>query len=299
MVPDRPNNNPIDWAIPGKFDSFDAIIAVAGLVPMLEGEEGEAILSHEKGDRVQIGLPEHQVDRLKKLKATGHPLVVVLAGGSPVSIPEIHEIADAIIYMWYPGEQGGAALARLIFGDVSPSGKLPVTFPKSVEQLPPFDDYKMAGRTYRFMSEAPLYPFGFGLSYTSFSYSGVEAPDSLSAADLEAGSLTRVTVTVTNEGHAASAEVAQLYLRRPGSDPKRGLPFSALCAVSRAFIPAGKSVEVAFEVAARAFAVVQEDGGRRFGPGPVELVAGSCSPGERGIELGAPAPAVATIEVVA
>ncbi|MFW6212937.1 MAG: glycoside hydrolase family 3 C-terminal domain-containing protein, partial [Spirochaetota bacterium] len=230
MVPDRPNNNPIDWAIPGKFDNFDAIIAVAGLVPMLEGEEGEAILSGEKGDRVQIGLPEHQVDRLKKLKATGHPLVVVLAGGSPVAIPEIHELADAIIYMWYPGEQGGAALARLIFGDVSPSGKLPVTFPASVEQLPPFEDYRMAGRTYRFMSEKPLYPFGYGLSYTKFSYSGIDAPDSLAAGDLEAGKSVTVAVTITNEGHAASAEVAQLYLRRPGSDPSRGLPFASLCA---------------------------------------------------------------------
>jgi len=299
MVPDRPNNNPIDWAIPGKFDSFDAIIAVAGLVPMLEGEEGEAILSKEKGDRVQIGLPEHQVDRLKKLKATGHPLVVVLAGGSPVAIPEVHEIADAIIYMWYPGEQGGAALARLIFGDVSPSGKLPVTFPKSVDQLPPFDDYRMAGRTYRFMTEKPLYPFGFGLSYTSFSYANVQPPQSLSVSDLESGKSVTVKVNVANEGHASSAEVAQLYLRRPGGDPKRGLPVASLCAVSRAFIPAGKSIEVEFLVPARAFLSVAEDGSRRFATGEVELVAGSCSPGERGIELGAPAPAVANISVVA
>jgi len=291
MLPDRPNANPVDWGIPGKWDSFDAIIAVAGLVPMLEGEEGEAIMSEDRGDRTAIGLPEHQIERLRRLKQTGFPLIVVLAGGSPVAIPEVQEIADAILFMWYPGEQGGAALARLIFGDVSPSGKLPVTFPRSIEQLPDFEEYAMDGRTYRFMTEDPLYPFGFGLGYTSFAYSGIRVEEE----SLQAGAAARVSVTLTNTGSSASAEVVQCYI----TDLKASVrtPRASLCGIRRVFVPAGSSVDVTFEVPPAAMELVLEDGSRVIEPGRFRLTVGSCSPGARGVELGAPTPAEVEFEV--
>ncbi|HKJ84778.1 MAG TPA: glycoside hydrolase family 3 N-terminal domain-containing protein, partial [Spirochaetia bacterium] len=291
MMPDRPNANPVDWGIPGKWDSFDAIIAVAGLVPMLEGEEGEAILSAERGDRTSIGLPEHQIERLRKLKATGFPLIVVLAGGSPIEIAEVQEIADAIFFMWYPGEQGGAALARLIFGDVSPSAKLPVTFPRSVEQLPPFEDYAMDGRTYRFMTEDPLYPFGFGLTYTSFAYTGARVEKDV----VSAGETVRVSATLTNVGDTRSAEAVQCYI----SDLEGSVrtPIASLCGVQRVYVPSGSSVDVTFEIPPSAMELVQDDGSRRIEPGRFRLTIGSCAPGARGVELGAPEPAIVEFEV--
>ncbi|MFW5689450.1 MAG: glycoside hydrolase family 3 N-terminal domain-containing protein, partial [Spirochaetota bacterium] len=233
ITPDKPNANPVDWSIPGKWDSFDAIVAVAGLVPMLEGEEGEAILSAERGDRTAIGLPKHQIDWFRKLKATGMPLVVVLAGGSPIAMEEVHEIADAVLFMWYPGEQGGPALARLLYGDVAPSGKLPVTFPKSVDQLPDFSDYRMDGRTYRFMTEEPLYPFGFGLSYTSFAYSGIR----VASESVSTGDSAWVSATLTNEGTVGSAEVVQCYITDLEGSTRT--PISSLCGIQRFYVPAG------------------------------------------------------------
>ena len=294
MLAHQDNINPVDWSTPGKFDNFDAVIAVAGLVPMLEGEEGEAILSAERGDRSDIGLPPHQVERLKKIKAGGHPLIVVLTGGSPVAIEEIHEIADAVLFAWYPGEQGGPALARLLFGDVSPSGKLPVTFPKSVSQLPPYHDYSMAGRTYRYMEAEPLYPFGFGLSYTEFSYGNANGPTSVSLDDLSSG--VEISATVTNTGATSSAEAAQCYITN--LDASTRTPIASLCGVKRLFVPIGKSAEVTFSLDKRAFELVLDDGTRVIEPGRYRIQIGSCSPGERGIQLGAPQPAVVEVSVV-
>jgi beta-glucosidase len=289
-VADRENANPVDWGIPGKWDGFDAIVAVMGLVPMLEGEEGEAILSSERGDRTQIGLPAHQVDRIRKLKNTGMPLVVVLAGGSPVAIPEVEELADAILYMWYPGEQGGAALARLIFGDVSPSAKLPVTFPRSIDQLPAFDVYDMSQRTYRYMETDPLYPFGYGLTYTTLEYGEIEGP-----AVVRAGDSITVKVSVTNRGDTATAEVVQAYMSDLEGSSRT--PRASLCKVKRVFVPAGKQVEVELEVPSSAMALVLDDGTSVVEPGRFRLTVGSCSPGPRGVELGAPQPAVLEFEV--
>ena len=289
-IADRANENPVDWGIPGKFDAFDAIIAVMGLVPMLEGEEGEAILSSERGDRVQIGLPAHQVERLKKLKGTGMPLVVVLAGGAAVSIPEVHEIADAVLYMWYPGEQGGSALARIIFGDASPSGKLPITFPRSIDQLPAFDTYDMSRRTYRYMDSDPLYPFGYGLTYTNLEYGAISAPASVGA-----GESLSVSVPVTNRGETSVEEVVQLYLTDLEGSART--PLSSLCGMHRIPVAAGATATVNVTVPATAMELVLDDGSSVVEPGRFRLTVGSCSPGARGIELGAPAPAVHEFEV--
>ena len=172
---DRANLNAAGFR-PGRPNSVDITIAVLGTSPLMEGEEGESIASPTNGDRVDIGLPQSQLDFVKALRTAARKLIVVLVGGSAIAAPEVQEIADAVLFAWYPGQEGGHAVADVLFGDVSPSGRLPMTFPASVDQLPPFDDYRMAGRTYRYMTQEPLYPFGFGLSYSTFRYELVDAP---------------------------------------------------------------------------------------------------------------------------
>ena len=124
-----------------------------GISQLMEGEEGESIASPHLGDREDIGLPQNQIEFLKKIRNNAKKLVVVLTAGSAMAVPEVYEMADALLYAWYPGEQGGAAVADIIFGDEVPSGRLPVTFPKSVDDLPPYEDYSMTGRTYRYMEQ--------------------------------------------------------------------------------------------------------------------------------------------------
>jgi len=288
--PDRENANPVDWSIPGKFDQYDLCIAVMGLVPMLEGEEGEAILSAERGDRTDITLPKHQIEKLRRIKDAGLPLVVVLAGGSALAIPEVQELADSVLFMWYPGEQGGAAVARILFGTTSPSGKLPVTFPRSVEQLPAFDDYSMEGRTYRFMKSEPLYPFGFGLSYTTFVYGEASPPETI-----EAGDSVSVSATITNTGAIAGAEVVQCYITDEEASVR--VPRASLCGFKRVFLSPGEQSRVEFVIGPDAMAVVLEDGASSVEPGRFTVTIGGCSPGDRGRELGAPEPARVSIQV--
>ena len=137
--------------------------------------------------------------------------MVVLLGGSPLAIPDVHDLADAVVFAWYPGEEGGRALADVLFGDEAPSGRLPVTFPRSTDQLPPYEDYLMVGRTYRYLTEDPLYPFGFGLSFTTFAYGPVQ----LSKRAIGPGEGTIARVVVTNGGRVAAEEVVQLYVSGP------------------------------------------------------------------------------------
>ncbi|MDP3721298.1 MAG: glycoside hydrolase family 3 C-terminal domain-containing protein, partial [Anaerolineaceae bacterium] len=149
------------WA-PGMAQSADFAIVCGGSSSFIEGEEGESLLSPQNGDRESISLPTSQINYIKELSIAGAKIILVLTGGSPISLGEVEDIVDAIVFVWYPGMEGGNAVADVLFGDVSPSGKLPLTFPKSIEQLPAFDDYSMTGRTYRYMTEEPLFPFGFG-----------------------------------------------------------------------------------------------------------------------------------------
>ncbi len=205
QLPFQENINPIDWTT-GEAASADVCIAVMGISGLLEGEEGESLASATKGDKQDIRLPQAQIDFLKKIKANkqDNPLVVVLTGGSPIAIPEIYEIADAILYVWYPGEEGGTAVGDILFGDAVPSGRLPFTVPKSVDDLPPFEDYSMKGRTYKYMEKEPLFPFGFGLSYTTFEYSDLNISSENGKAKL--------SVTLKNSGNFDAEEVAQIYL---------------------------------------------------------------------------------------
>src|SRR5258705_6562790 len=160
------------------------------------------------GDRTDIALPADQDELIKEVQALGKPAVVVLLGGSALAVNWANENVPAILESWYPGEEGGNAVADVLFGDYNPGGRLPVTFYKSVDQLPPFTDYSMQGRTYRYFKGEPLYPFGFGLSYSNFKYDNLQ----ISAAKVKAGDAVTITALVENAGPLAGDEVAQLYV---------------------------------------------------------------------------------------
>nr|AGS53452.1 beta-glucosidase [uncultured bacterium contig00027] len=277
----------------GQAAPSDVIIAVMGLDGAIEGEEGDAIASDSNGDRAGIELPSWQIDFLDSvksyLKKTDKPLILVLTGGSPIAIPE--DIADAVIFAWYPGEQGGKAVADIIFGDVVPSGKLPVTFPASTQQLPPFEDYSIKGRTYRYMTEKPLYPFGFGLSYTSFRFDAIN----LSANAIAAGGSVKASVAVSNTGKYDADEVIQIYVKRDGRSEDE--PLFSLREFRRVFIPAGSSVTAEFNIASSAFETVNYSGESELLPGSYTIIAADASPVPVAVEKGAANPVSAKIKV--
>jgi beta-glucosidase len=278
------------WA-PGMAQSADITIVCAGLSSFLEGEEGESLLSPENGDRSSLSLPQSQVDYIKELSIHGARIVLVLTGGSPIALNEIEDMAEAILFVWYPGMEGGHAVADVLFGDASPSGKLPVTFPRSLEQLPPFADYGMTGRTYRYMTAEPLYPFGFGLSYSQFEYSDLR----LDKAVLARGESLHISLTLTNRGGVDSAEVAQVYL----SDLHAStiVPLHHLIGFERTMLKAGESRSLVFEVTPEMMSFYNDDGRLTLEPGHFRLEVGGCSPSGRGQELGAPMPVTAMFEV--
>jgi beta-glucosidase len=245
----------------------DLIVFAGGLTAKLEGEEMRvAAKGFAGGDRTSIDLPEPQEALLKRLHATGKPVVLVLMNGSALSVNWADKNLPAIVEAWYPGGNGGRAVAELIAGDFSPSGRLPVTFYKSADQLPAFGDYAMAGRTYRYFSGEPLYRFGHGLSYTRFAYSGAKAE----ARVVQAGAPARVTVRVTNTGSRDGHEVVQLYTSR--SLP--GAPIRSLAGFQRVFLKRGGSRVVEFTLAPESVSIVQQDGQRSIQPGPVSVWVG-------------------------
>jgi len=232
----------------------DVVIAVVGITSQLEGEEMPVSEPGFKGgDRTSLDLPKPEEDLLEALSATGKPLVVVLTNGSALGVNWANDHANAILDAWYPGEEGGAAVAETISGRNNPGGRLPVTFYKDISQLPAFEDYSMKGRTYRYFEGTPLYPFGYGLSYTSFSYSGLRIPNK----SVDAGGAVIAEVTVTNTGKRAGDEVAQLYLTFP-SVP--GAPLKALRGFKRVHLNAGASQTLRFELAPRDLSMVTEAG---------------------------------------
>ncbi len=189
----------------------DIIIAVVGLTPVSEGEEGDAFMASHGGDRADLSIPRSHLAFLKALRKTNKPVVVVVTSGSAIDIAAIEPYADAIILAWYPGEQGGHALADIVFGKVSPSGKLPVTFYKSLSDLPPYDQYAMNGRTYRYYSGDVQYPFGFGLSYASFDYKWETLPKPIYSSP----DTVTLSLSVKNTGFMDGDEVVQLYIQYP------------------------------------------------------------------------------------
>lgn len=279
------------WA-PGMAQTADMAIVCVGNSSFLEGEKGESLLSPQDGDRDCISLPTSQINYIKELAIHGVRIVLVVTGGSPISFAEVEEMVDAILFVWYPGMEGGRAVADVLFGDVAPSGKLPITFPKSLDQLPPFDDYSMNGRTYRYMSEEPLYPFGFGLSYTAFEYSDLQ----LDKRTVAPGDVLQVYVTLTNCGPAEAAEVAQFYLS--DLDASTIVPLHHLIGFERVALTAGEAHTLSFTITPEMMSFVNDDGILTLEPGTFRLEVGGCSPGLRGRELGAPQPVTATFEIV-
>lgn len=270
----------------------DYVVAVLGLDPTLEGEEGDTVASPLGGDRVRIELPENQRAFLKELRQHSKKLILVLTGGSALAIPDEHELADAVLYAWYPGCEGGAALADVLFGDVAPSGRLPVTVPRRTEDLPEFNDYAMRGRTYRFAEIEPLYPFGFGLGYAPVRYESL----ALSTPRLSSSDSLEAAVTLRNVGRSAALETVQCYLIPPaGVD---GAPRAVLVDFAKVELPPQTSATVTFRLPASVFHLVDESGARVWRSGAVQLHVGPASPGPRAQALGAPAPVSAALQLV-
>jgi len=232
----------------------DVVVAVLGITSELEGEEMPVSEEGFKGgDRTSIDLPKPEEELLEAVTATGKPVVLVLANGSALAVNWAREHANAILESWYAGEEGGAAIAETLSGNNNPAGRLPVTFYTGVEQLPPFEGYAMKGRTYRYFKGKPLYPFGYGLSYTTFSYSGL----TLSKSAIKAGDALTAEVTVTNTGKREGDEVAQLYLAFPHV---AGAPLRALRGFKRVHLKANEAQTVQFELKDRDLSMVTEAG---------------------------------------
>ena len=262
------------WAPPGRkledaameaAGKADAVVLCLGLSPRLEGEEQKVLVpGFEGGDRIDLGLPRPQEELLRKIAVLDKPMVLVLLNGSALAVEWARDRFPAIVEAWYPGQAGGTAIADVLFGDYNPAGRLPVTFYKSADQLPPFEDYDMKGRTYRYFQGEPLYPFGFGLSYTRFTYRLLTLPKTASA-KREA----RVQVEVQNAGKLAGEEVVQLYLKRRGVGEA---PIRSLAGFERVPLRPGEKKIVEFTLTPRQLAP----------PGTVEISVGGKQPGFHG-----------------
>nr|WP_284385080.1 glycoside hydrolase family 3 protein [Dyella flava] len=252
----------------------DVSVAFVGLSPDVEGEELKVdVPGFNGGDRTDIGLPASQQALLERAAASGKPLVVVLMSGSAVALNWAKAHADAILVAWYPGEAGGDAVAQVLAGDYNPGGRLPVTFYRATRDLPPFVSYAMQGRTYRYFDGTPLYPFGYGLSYTHFSYSDL----TLSTAQLHAGDPLQASVTVRNDGKRAGDEVVQIYLDAPGLPLA---PRHALVGFRRVHLAPGERRQIEFALTPRLLSQVDAAGHRTVDAGHYQLFAGGAQPGD-------------------
>jgi beta-glucosidase len=264
------------WQGPDSMDAAqkaDLIIMVMGLSARIEGEEMNVHADgFAGGDRTSLDLPAPQQELLQRMYDTGKPVVLVLMNGSALAVNWADEKLPAIIEAWYPGEVGGTAVAEALAGDFSPGGRLPVTFYKSVDQLPAFDDYSMAKRTYRYFEGQPLYPFGYGLSYTSFAYSNARVDNPNISSD---GTVT-VSVEVSNTGAMAGDEVVQLYLTHADVP---GAPLRALAGFQRVHLDSNQKKTVTFALRDRALSIVDEAGKHLVVPGTVQLWVGGGQPG--------------------
>jgi beta-glucosidase len=251
----------------------DVVVAVLGITSELEGEEMQvSVPGFKGGDRTSIDLPKAEQDLLEALVATGKPVVLVLTNGSALAVNWANEHVNAILDAFYPGEEGGTAVAETLSGKNNPAGRLAVTFYKSVDDLPPFEDYAMKGRTYRYFSGTPLYPFGYGLSYTKFTYSNISIPKQ----KVGAGEPVNADVMVTNSGKRDGDEVVQLYLKFPNTP---GAPNLALRGFQRVHLAAGASQKVHFELKDRDLSMVTEAGDPVIAAGDYSLSIGGGQPG--------------------
>jgi beta-glucosidase len=280
------NKNDMDW-VSGHAKEADATIVTLGLTLLLEGEEGESIASPHRGDILDMKLPESQLVLLRKIsekaRSNGKKVITVICSGMPLDLREVSELSDAVLYAWYPGERGGDAVADIIFGNVSPSGKLPITFPKSVDQLPPFENYSMQGRTYKYMKESPLYPFGFGLTYGKLQW---ETP-SVNNSEVKKDQELEISVNIKNTGSVYVEDVIQLYLTIENS--KENLPSASLIDFKRASFPQGAGRNMKFSVPYKEFSYYNSEGTQVQHHGKANITVANASPGERSNQLGAEA----------
>ena len=261
------------WTV-GMAESADLVIACFGLDNMMEGEEGDSVETT-KGDRDYIELPEHQLSYLQAIHDRGTPVVLVLTGGAPIAFP--YEIADAILFAWYPGEEGGNAIADIIFGDTVPSAHLPMTFPKATADLPDFEDYSMKGRTYRYQTKEALFPFGFGLSYTSFKFENAKAEKTSDGI--------KVDFTLENTGSFDAKEVVQVYIskvKRNEDDPIASLKYFIKVEVAKQ-----SKKDISFTLPMTAFESINQEGKAELLSGDYFITIADSAPVELSEKLGA------------
>jgi len=273
------------WSPPGRdlvkeavqaTEKADAVIMVMGLSPRLEGEEMKVEVEGFKGgDRLNLKLPRVQEELIETIYQLGTPVVLVLLNGSAVAVNWADRQVPAIVEAWYPGQAAGSAIADVLFGDYNPAGRLPVTFYQSIDQLPPFDDYNMKGRTYRYFEDKPLYPFGHGLSYTRFEYDNLQLPETVRADQNVA-----VAVDVRNVGEMAGEEVVQLYVT--DLETSTPVPIRSLRGFQRVFLKPGQKKKVRFTLVPRQLSLIDQDYMRVVEPGMFEVSVGGKQPGFTG-----------------
>jgi beta-glucosidase len=259
-------------------ESSDVVVMCLGLDATIEGEEGDTSNEFASGDKVDLNLPGLQQELLEQIVAVGKPVVLVLLSGSALAVKWADEHVPAIVQAWYPGGRGGEAVASLLFGDYSPSGRLPVTFYASTEELPDFHDYAMKNRTYRYMAVEALYSFGYGLSYTKFEYSPIKVDGSI-----KAGDSVNCSATVKNAGKRASEETVQLYLK--DVDASVEVPKWSLRGVKKVNLKPGEQIEVQFSLTPRQLALIDNDGKAVLEPGSFDIYIGGSQPDARSEEL--------------
>lgn len=269
----------------------DAVVICLGLNSRLEGEQGDASNADASGDKLHLNFPGMQQQLLEAVTAAGKPVILVVLSGSAMGFTWAAEHVQAIIQAWYPGEEGGSALADVLFGKCSPSGRLPLTFYKSIEQVPDFRDYSMKNRTYRYIESEPLYPFGFGLSYATFTYSDLR----LSQSSMKTKESVRATVTVTNAGSIPADEIVQLYVKDLEASVK--VPHFDLRGFKRVSLKPGESEQVSFMVTPRALSLIDEQGRRMLEPGKFSIFIGGSQPDELSARLLGRAPLSTELEV--
>jgi beta-glucosidase len=258
----------------------DVIIYVGGITPWLEGEQMPVdIEGFRNGDRTTLDLPTVQDKILKRIKLSGKPIVLVLLNGSALSVNWANENVNAILEAWYPGEEGGNAIADVIFGNYNPAGRLPLTYYESVNDLPPFEDYNMKGRTYRYFGGIPLYEFGYGLSYTTFKYSNIKAPSTVRTTEN-----IKISVEVENTGAMDGDEVVELYVKT--LDAKVPVPIHALQGFKRIFLKIGEKKTVEFDLKPEQLSIINNKNQRVVEPGRIQLYVGGRQPSQKALSLG-------------
>lgn len=267
-------------------EASDVVIAVVGLDATLEGEEGDTGNEYGSGDKPNLNLPGLQPDIIRIAKESGKPVIVVLLAGSAMALSWEDEHVDAILDGFYPGAQGGAAIAEILFGGANPEGKLPITFYQTTEELPEFTDYAMKGRTYRYMGNEALYPFGYGLSYTTYAYGNLECVKPFDAQD----GIT-LQVTVTNTGDREGTETLQVYVKAK----REGTPNPQLKYVKKITLKPGESVTEEIHLSPEAFMLYDEKGNFTLEKGAYDIFVGGCQPDARSAALTGNAPQKLTV----